>query len=587
MKNLKISIVTILLIFATVSCEDYLAPSPLSFFTPENIYVDRAGMETVLVTLRRGLRNEYYGDHKLMCIENYGAETAICTGENQEIHNWNIQVTPTSSGSPTLIRNFFVLAYEQIRNANTIISRIDEPSWESEADKNAILAEAYFHRAYWYYRLVNQFGDVPFLNKEYNTPKIDYVTHSRQTILDKIQSDLEFSVNWLPRDVNQGKVNRGAGYHLLTKVYLANCQFQKAVEAASTVIDGGDFKLMTERFGLYASDPKYNLIYDLHQVENKSLAENKEGILVAQDKFGTPGASTNGTNTMRDYLPFWSHASYLKDPDGLMGMIQPNFDPQLVAFGRGVGIVKPSPYSNFEIWSNYGSDLRRDTVVNWMSRAKILYNNPESKYFGTPVQIQFSNPRDTLRSYYEWPAYKLYVKNEPTVGQPIGGNGDWYIFRLAETYLLRAEAYCWLNDFENAAADINKIRARANASLITAGQASIEYVLDERVRELFAEEPRKTELTRIAFIMARLNLRGYSLDNFADKNYWYDRQMEKNLYNKGFEWGANAYEISSYHVLWPIPQDVIDANTGNVINQNRHYPGFENNITPLTVISDE
>ena len=577
------------LLVVSSACSDFLDPKPLSFYTPEDIYVDKAGMETVLVTLRRGLRNEYYGSHKLMCVEHYASDLAICTGENMEIHNWNTQVTPTVKSSdvndgPQILPNYFVLAYEQIRNANTIISRIDKTKWDSEKDRNEILAEAYFHRAYWYYRLVHQFGDVPFLGEEYSTPKIDFCTYTRQAILNKIQSDLEFAVKWLPEDVNQGKVNRAAGNHLLTKVYLANCQFQKAVESASQVIDGGRYALMTERFGSVAGDTKYNVIWDLHQVENKSLAENKEGILVVQDKYGYPDASTGGTNSMRDYVPFWCHGSYLKDPDGLSGMVQTLFDPQLMALGRGVGIVKPSPYSNFEIWGNCGADLRHDTTVNWMPREKILYNNKDSKYYGTPVQIQYSNPRDTLRAYYEWPHYKIYVPDQPTVGQPVGGNGDWYVFRLAETYLLRAEAYCWLNEKDKAAADINKVRERAKAPQIESTQVSIDMVLDERARELFAEEPRKTELTRIAFIMATQHLNGYSLENFSEKNYWYDRIMEKNLYNKGYEWGANAYEISPYHVLRPIPQEVIDANTGAVINQNKHYPGYEKNVDPKTEI---
>lgn len=586
MKTISIILSSILFCFS--SCDDFLEPKPLSFFTPENIYVDKEGMETVLVSLRRGLRDEYYGSHKLMCLEHYASDIAICTGENAEIHNWNTQVTPTvkSEGyndGPQIIPNYYKLAYEQIRNANTVISRINSVNWKSEEDKNSILAEALFHRSYWYYRLVNQFGDVPFIDQEYSTVKIDFRTNSRKSILNKIQADMEFSVKWLPEDVRYGKVNRASGKHLLTKIYLSNCMFDKAVTCASDIIGDERYELMKNRFGKVANDEDYNVIWDLHQVENKSIPENKEGLLVLQDKYGFPDASTGGTNSMRDYVPFWCHANYIKDPDGKSGMVQTLFDPQLMAFGRGVGIVKPSPYSNFYIWNNCGQDLRHDNKKNWISRDKILYNNPDSKYFGQPVQIQYSNPRDTLRAFYEWPHYKIYVANEPTIGQPGGGNGDWYLFRLAETYLLRAEAYFWLGEKKLAADDLNAVRERAKAPKISESDVSIDAILDERARELFAEEPRKTELTRISFIMATQNLNGYTLENFSEKNYWYDRVMEKNLYNKGYEWGANAYEISPYHVLWPIPQEVIDANTGAVINQNKHYPGYEFNVEPVDV----
>jgi hypothetical protein len=56
------------------------------------------------------------------------------------------------------------------------------------------------------------------------------------------------------------------------------------------------------------------------------------------------------------------------------------------------------------------------------------------------------------------------------------------------------------------------------------------YILDERARELHAEEARETELTRIAYLMADNNLEGYRLDNFSGSNCWYDRVMDKIIF---------------------------------------------------------
>jgi starch-binding outer membrane protein, SusD/RagB family len=154
--------------------------------------------------------------------------------------------------------------------------------------------------------------------------------------------------------------------------------------------------------------------------------------------------------------------------------------------------------------------------------------------------------------------------------------------------LLRAEAYWWKGDMANAAADINKVRERALAPPVAPGDVTLEYILDERIRELYGESPRKTELTRMSFIMADNSLNGYSIQNFQDKNYWFDRvQAKNNFYNVGYVWGINEFKIASYHVLWPIPQDVIDDNQGGVINQNIGYPGAENNIPPKTEITEE
>ncbi len=47
--------------------------------------------------------------------------------------------------------------------------------------------------------------------------------------------------------------------------------------------------------------------------------------------------------------------------------------------------------------------------------------------------------KDTIRSWFGWPHYKLFIPDPDRVDQPEGGNTDWYVYRLAETYLLRVQ----------------------------------------------------------------------------------------------------------------------------------------------------
>ena len=77
------------------------------------------------------------------------------------IHNFDTQVLPTGTGTTYDFHEIWTRGYNQIRNANVILSRIDNGKFDTEEIKNAIIAEAYFHRAYWYYRLVHLYGDVP------------------------------------------------------------------------------------------------------------------------------------------------------------------------------------------------------------------------------------------------------------------------------------------------------------------------------------------------------------------------------------------------------------------------------------------
>ena len=166
---------------------------------------------------------------------------------------------------------------------------------------------------------------------------------------------------------------------------------------------------------------------------------------------------------------------------------------------------------------------------------------------------------DTIYSWYSWPHYKLYVPDPNNIVLE-GGRGDWYAMRLAETYLLRAEAYWWKEDLVNAAADINAVRERAHAVPFTPDQINIGTILDERARELFFEEWRKTEMTRICYLLCKTGKPGhngkvYKLEDFSEENYWYDRIMEYgDFYNKGVVTiNGKEFTISPYHVLWPIP----------------------------------
>jgi hypothetical protein len=184
--------------------------------------------------------------------------------------------------------------------------------------------------------------------------------------------------------------------------------------------------------------------------------------------------------------------------------------------------------------------------------------------------------------------YKTYYPHaDDYQGVPYGGNGDSYLFRLAGTYLLRAEAYFWKGDKNKSADDINKVRLRANALPVSAADIDIDYIADERLRELYLEEFRHSELVRIANIMARNNIDGYSLDNFHEKNWWYDRVMNYNTWFKEGRIGPNIYRTTPKYVYWPIDVNVITTNTMGVINQNRGYQGDELNKPPLTEIIDE
>jgi hypothetical protein len=179
------------------------------------------------------------------------------------------------------------------------------------------------------------------------------------------------------------------------------------------------------------------------------------------------------------------------------------------------------------------------------------------------------------------------VPEQDPAANKFGGNGDSYIFRLAETYLIKAEAHFWKGEFAQAASNLNMVRQRAGALPVTANDVNIDFIFDERARELFTEEPRHGELVRASFIMARENIAGYNLENFSENNWFYDRVMATNIFFQiNLQWGQQSYRIAPHNALWPIPETVISENTLGVINQNKGYSGTGRNVPPLEMIEE-
>lgn len=588
------------------SCSDWLDPKPLSFFTPENTFDTYAGLKSATDMLNRDVRYfDFYptsGSAEPCILSEYWfSEMAVNgrTDANNVPVDLTALITPSASlsGNASQINNYWTYLYKGIKDANTLLNRATTAQYENEEQRKEVEALAYFHRAYRYYRLVHQYGDVPFIVNEVTSPRYDFYTTKREVILKQLKEDLENSAAYLSNSVYVGQVSQAAAYHLLAKINLALGDFDAAIEAANKVINDGVHYLMTDRFGVDKNDPTKNVIWDLHQSENKHLPENKEVLYIVLDDYAqTDARSAAGLEIKRLILPWFTASGKVSTPDGKSAFVDNNEtkNPYLLEYGRGVCSLRQTWYATHMIWTLDDTDLRH-APGNWMKMTDLKYNNPAlkgtSEWYGKPLQMYNDKGEcliaDTIRCWVDWPHYKTNVADQKANWWR-GGWADWYVFRLAETYLLRAEAYVWKGEKNLAAADINKVRERAGARPITASEVSISQVLDERARELFYEEPRKCELTRIAYIYAKTGIpadngKTYSLDKFSTENYFYDRIMSlTEFYNKGVK---NAYGLTytmqPYHVLWPIALKATSTNVEGHINQTPGYDGWENNIEPM------
>lgn len=171
-----------------------------------------------------------------------------------------------------------------------------------------------------------------------------------------------------------------------------------------------------------------------------------------------------------------------------------------------------------------------------------------------------------------------------------------YLYRLAEAYLLRAEAYYWLNDYAKAAEDVNRIRKRAHCTTFFSatdmnGLDGLDVIMDERARELMYEEFRHVELVRVSYIKANKEGTYQSPKSLADESsnsYWWHRIVKyNNYYNKGVTTlHGDEYKIAKHNIFWPITQGNIDPNLYGRINQNYGYAGYEKNEPPISSLEE-
>ncbi|MBO9563888.1 MAG: RagB/SusD family nutrient uptake outer membrane protein [Niastella sp.] len=594
--------------------KDFLSPEPTSFYAPDGTLINKAGLDAALATADRHLRTYWtyfnYQDLSLPISTEYmftDMAVASKTDDGNILADIATRVTPTDM--PERMMWYWDETYNGIKYANTVINYIDKASDVSDADKNVYRGRAYFHRSLRYMDLVFKFKDVPLVTQLLKQPKVDFKSTKREEILKMITADMEKAVEWVPEQKNMslfGLINKGACRQLLIKLYMATGQWQKAVDQADILINSSGYSLMTANFGNFINPyPQTwpitrNVIWDLHRPENKGIAANKETILVMVNRNGTDAGTK--MNSMRNWLP-WFDAAGTVTPDGKNQALRfaatsntqyfrPMYD-YTHALGRGIAHIRPTWLATNELWTNISDagDLRHNsTVGNWARVDSLKYNDPaNTTWFGKNLRLYNGATllcNDTIRQWFDWPHYKYYIEdpletNNPNEANHRGGAGDLYCYRLAETYLLRAEAKFYLGNAAGAADDVNKVRQRAGCTQMFT-TVTIGDIFDERARELNMEEWRFTELSRASYCLALSGKADewgntYTVQDLATKSYWFNRVSRyNNYYNKGKAVvRGRAYTIGAHNISWPIPQSAINATGGARLRQNQGYSGYD------------
>lgn len=523
------------------SCKkEFLDEDLKSSYSPENTLTDSLGLEAAMAGLQNVVRGQYTTStaQGLLTTMQIGTDVArhgLSTTEMTGFYDY-----PQLNSQNVAISFLWTNAYQIINNANLIIKAADNPAVPlSKAGRDGFSAEARFFRAYAYNFLSTLWGDVPLVDQPLDKPRTDFTRTPVNDILNFMIADLTFSATNLPEVTKvkrEGRINKSAAQHLLAEVYLRANKPDLAEQQCKNIIAGNTFKLITARYGVKKDQPG-DAFADMFMKGNQRRREgNTEAIWVIEQEYNIPGGTTStrefaaADQHHRVWVPFYSNIAGMIVADSLGG--------------RGIGRLR---LSNFVLYGLYkGTDIR-NSVYN--IKRRFYYNDPKSTAkFGKPVlvgppplgiaatdTIHRIAPHTTKWNYF----------NPLQDGTAFASFKDLIMMRLGETYLLMAEAQLMQGKLPEAAASINVLRTRAQAAQVQASDITLDFILDERVRELIAEENRRMTLARTKTLVNRVQTRN----------------------------AANITGLQSFNMLLPVPQSEINLNNGAVLAQN---PGYAN-----------
>lgn len=550
------------------------------------------GLNAAVVASYSQLRS-FYGREQLLSLTQVGTDTWMAADQsasnNKDFDSYGGGLNSTVAP----LANTWNPAYQAINTLNAALERGPNTEGISPAVKKTLLAEAHFLRALNYFTLVQIFGDVTLQLKENQGVVATAVRDSAAAVYRAIIADLDTAVADLPvLQTDVGRATKGAALTLRSKVYLTRAyrpytpnkqaDFQAALADAKAVISSGTYSLEPVFADLWCvarpADPNRT-----GYCENTGYVQNrKEFIFTVQ--FAYDLTQYDGGDQY-NYL----HLVYLSqyDNNGIWAGI-----PRDLNNGRPFRRLMPTPYE-LSIWNKWTGtpgasdvlDTRFDGsfqtvwiatqnnvrnaagtcpvctsngVINAGDTAAFMPNYPVTNAFrqSKPYVIltacptnqvdptatgycgDRNNANDGYTNWQRFPSLKKFQDNLRANLTAQEGGKVQVLFRLGEVYLIAAEADIALGNAAEAATFVNVLHRRAASPAhkadydVTAGQMTLDYIMDERERELAGEF-----------------------------NRWYDmvRPGADYFVNRVKKYNPHATSIALKHALRPIPQTQIDG----------------------------
>lgn len=555
LNNINRSIKTlgfVALLFSGFSCKDLLKEEIISGIGNDYINTPK-GFEDAVNAAYSTLRY-FYATQQGLTLTEYGTDIYAtgADGGYKGFHFYDTQLNPTVD----YLANTWDELYRGINTCNAIIGRAPE-STVSEATKKVRVAEAKFLRAQYYFILFQEWGPVDLRMEETLAPTKATSRATDTDMYNAIIKDFSDAIADLPVTQSQyGRATKAAAEMALAKVYLS--------KAYSSVKSPDDFTKAATLSQSVISNYGFSLLPDFASVFDENNQKNPEVVFAVQYTSDPLTNLTNNTGAVNGGNNL--HLFFGMQYDVQAGMERDVF------YGRPFKRLRPTSYLLDVCFADRVNDSRykksfRDT---WKSNKPGTYN---TAFDDSKSQVTFAMGDTTIfipgyemskeerakRPYQVLVPSKYSEALFPTLTKFFdtkrpdktyeSGSRDFFVFRLADTYLMLAEAQLGAGNKQAAADALNAVRRRAAwpgheaAMEITAAQMDFEMLMQERARELAGEQTRWLDLKRWG--------------NLVERVKQYNPQATPN--------------ITAKHLVRPIPQTQIDRSEAGAFAQNDGY----------------
>ena len=515
--NKKVFTIFILISLIISSCsKDFLDETAYTDVTLDFIYTTPEGLDAAMVSLynvhRSFISNNQHNSYRALVLPVKSDLAVVRVGEIG-LFAWLRWGHSPYAYQGSLVHSFWKHYYKIIDRSNAIIKGA-ELSNEVSEEMKILLSEARVLRAEAYFTLYRMFNNI-YVTTEPTSPDNAFEKikdkSSEEEIFELIKSDLNYAEQHLPWTNTPGRVNLAMAKHINAKVSMWNQDWQGAINKTEDIFNSGFYSLMDNPADIFDGINNYG--------PRSSGAVNNETIFNFQFSNPTIGG---GIKTMVN----WNFtANY-----GLVRGATYSRD----FGGRGAGWVFPNQY----LLSLYDeNDLRTKDIY---FRLKFYFNDQPNLPAGVSVGDEITNPVPFSSQWYQrlHPSCLKYQPFNSSNWDPNVGasQANFIVYRLAETYLIAAEAYMRLNgnSDSNALGYLNSIRTRSGVSPLN--YVDQEVILDERARELAFEGQRWYTLKRMGIL--------------------YDR-IVKYAGNDDYKNEART-RMQPHYVNFPIPQNQLD-----------------------------